>query len=224
MKTAIFIRTAPYKYKQPERNLYKSLDLIGRQDAQPHISLPLSTEAHLKITAIRDIYHHAVTGKVVCSEFIRSQETAVLFHPAADVSPLLNEIRFSMDDFSRETELPGDTLDTSKMNIIRKNFSLALLRDGMQESQENILDRIREFAATVNMIEEASVLLCCSHGFIMKLFENFFRRRCAVARFQDIVLDHDWTKAPYGFLDGFMLNFSDLNDEGSYVRDLNELY
>src|SRR3989338_178807 len=119
MKTAIFIRTAPYKYKQPERNLYKSLDLIGRQDAQPHISLPLSTEAHLKITAIRDIYHHAVTGKV----------------------------------------------------------------------------------------------LCCSHGFIMKLFENFFRRRCAVARFQDIVLDHDWTKATYGFLDGFMLNFSDLNDE-----------
>lgn len=42
MKTIVFLRTAPYSYKLPEKTLYQSLDEIGLQIADPSITDPSS--------------------------------------------------------------------------------------------------------------------------------------------------------------------------------------
>lgn len=156
--------------------------------------------------------------QVFCSEFIRSRETAKLFSNSVTRTPQLNEIKFSMDDFSTPQELLDNGFDAKKINKIRYKFSCALLNDSLQEKQKSIRERTTEFASILRKIQPNTTVLCCSHGFIMKLYENFFRNECKPYSFENIVRGHDWRKPPFGFLDGFVVEF----DNG--MKDITQLF
>ncbi|MCG2689982.1 histidine phosphatase family protein [Candidatus Parcubacteria bacterium] len=199
MQKIIFIRTAPYSYKLNGKNLYGSLDEIGLQIVQPHIS-NLSIELKKKVASILQKYQ---PNKVFCSEFTRSKETALLFSKTPIIVSQLNEIKFSMNNFSRPEELPTDNLEPERINKIRHRFSLALLNNSLCEKQEEIKQRISDFKKTLFEFGSESTILCCSHGFIMKLYENSFNS--STTDFSSLVNMHDWKKPPFRFLDGFVI-------------------
>lgn len=110
-----------------------------------------------------------------------------------------------MHNFSVPSDLPSKELEKNKINQVRYNFAQALINNKLCEKQEDIIKRLVGFKQIINNIKPQKTILCCSHGFIMKLFENFFRSGCQVKSFKKIVLMHDWTKPPYQFLDGFIV-------------------
>jgi broad specificity phosphatase PhoE len=206
MKTIIFIRTAPYNYKLPGRSLYQSLDEIGLQIANPSILKP-TPETRERIRLILEKYK---PDQVFCSAFIRSQETAHLFSRKITITPQLNEIRFSMRDFSEPQKLPINELNKERINGIRYKFSVALLNDKLQEKQREITERITAFKRILDSLDSTKTVLCCSHGFIMKLYENFLFSSCKSESFRRFVLMHNWRKSPFQFLSGFVI-FGDKN-------------
>ncbi|MBI4599746.1 histidine phosphatase family protein [Candidatus Uhrbacteria bacterium] len=205
MKRIIFIRTAEYQYKQQGLSLYDSLDAIGLQAAQPPITPP-SDATRRRVNAL---LHRYRPTQIFCSEFIRSGQTAKLFSLPVNTAPQLNEIKFSMNDFSTHRELSSNTFEPSTINLIRYNFSLALLSDALYEKQASIMGRISECASILCALSPNTTALCCSHGFIMKLYENFFRNMNEPHIFEQIVTAHDWSIAPYGFTEGFIVELSD---------------
>jgi len=209
MKKIIFVRTAKYQYKQHGKSLYRSLDAIGLQTMQPHI-LRSSDDTQTRVSLLLAKYKPT---QVFCSEFIRSRETAKLFSNSVTVAPQLNEIKFSMDDFSTPQELLDDGFDAKRINKIRYKFSCVLLNDSLREKHKSIVERITEFVSILRKIQPNTTVLCCSHGFIMKLYENFFRNEYKPYSFENIVRGHDWRKPPFGFLDGFVVEFDDSEEK-----------
>lgn len=201
MQTIVFIRTAPYLYKLPRKSLYPSLDEIGLQIANPTILKP-SVVVQEKINMILQKYNPDL---IFSSEFIRSKETAKLFSQDIKSISELNEIKFSMHDFSIPSDLPNQELEKDKINAIRYNFAQALIHDELREKQKDVIKRILDFKQILNSTNLSRTVLCCSHGFIMKLFENFFRSNCQIKNLKNLILMHDWTKPPYQFLDGFVI-------------------
>jgi len=201
MRKIIFVRTAPYSYQQPNKSLYRGLDATGLQIGQPHI-LKSSTNIQKKVNLILTKYKPTL---IFCSEFTRSQETAKLFSQSVIIAKQLNEIKFSMNDFTNHKEL-GSSFDTKKINKIRYKFSRALLNDSLQEKQKNILKRITKFNSILEQTPSNASILCCSHGFIMKLYENFLRDN--TKNFRDIITSYDWTKPPFNFLDEFTVTLN----------------
>lgn len=202
MKKLIFIRTAPYPYKQKSKSLYQSLDEIGLQSAQPQISKPSIATTEKVASFLRE---HTPTH-IFCSEFNRSKETARLFGKEPIVASQLNEIRFSMNDFSNQAELPDNELESEKINTIRYNFSRVLLADNLQEKQASIQQRIVDFDLMIQQLPKSAIVICLSHGFIMKLYQNFYRNDAKVKKFKDLVARYDWTKLPFDFLEGFIIS------------------
>lgn len=201
MKNITFIRTAPYSYTQLHSSLYESLDHVGMQSVQPH----LSAISEVTKQRIEHILEHVQPTHVFSSAFIRSQDTAQLFSEQHTATTALNEIKFSMHDFSTPEQLGGEVLEPAKINAIRYQFAQTLLSDGLQEKQHAIFERMNTLAEHLRTLPEDSSVLCLSHGFIMKLYENFFRYHCNVAHSTQIITDYDWTRAPFGFLDGFTI-------------------
>lgn len=117
-----------------------------------------------------------------------------------------------MNTFSSPQELPGDNFETKTINKIRYNFSCALLDDSLQEKQKNIMERIINFIFLLNQAKPNTTILCCSHGFILKLYENFFLTKSENYIFENIVKTYNWKKPPFDFLDGFIVEL-DNNDE-----------
>lgn len=183
--------------------------MIGLQTAQPHIAI-LSNETKAKVQSLLEKY---VPNQVFCSEFGRSEETAKLFTDTVIVAPQLNEIQFSMSDFSSVDELSGDELEPERINTIRYNFSCALLNDTLKEKQKDIIDRVTGFISTLRAIKTDTTILCCSHGFIMKLYEHFFRYGDQLYDFEHIVRGYDWRKPPFGFLDGFVVEIDRMRNK-----------
>jgi len=201
MKKIIFLRTAPYLYQIPGKSLYQSLDDIGLQKAQPHILEP-NAETKNKIDLILEKYQ---PDKILCSRLIRSQETARLFSKDIRIVTELDEIQFSMNDFSKSDELSDNKFDSKLINKIRYNFSQALIRDQLYERKEHVIERIFHFKNLINGIAVSETIICCSHGFIMKLYENSFRLNYQANDFETVVSLHDWKKPPFKFLDGFVI-------------------
>jgi len=201
MRRVIFLRTAPYLYQLPGESLYESLDQIGLQEAQPNILKP-SPETRETIGLIS---RRVRSKRVLCSRLARSQETARLFSADIIIASELDEIKFSMKDFSKPDDLPGDDLDPERINKIRYNFSRALICDQLNESREPIIERMLRFKDLIERNVASETILCFSHGFIMKLYENFFRLNCQISDFEAVVSLYDWKKPPFKFLDGFVV-------------------
>lgn len=201
MQKIIFVRPAPYSYKLANKSLYQSLDEIGLQTAQPHISEP-SLETKKKVGLILE---KCKPSKVFCSEFRRSKETALLFSKKPVTVSQLNEIKFSMHDFSKPEELPTNKLEPEKINKIRHQFSEALLDNKLHEKQKEIEQRMVDFKKVLSTLRPEETIFCCSHGFIMKLYENSFFVNNPTNSFTSLVTMYDWRKPPFGFLDGFLV-------------------
>jgi len=204
MKKIIFIRTAPYLYKLPKKSLYASFNEVGLRKTDPHIQ-KLSEE---NIDRVKKIIKKYKPDLVLCSQFIRSQETARLFSDNILIFPELNEIKFSMEDFSNHSDLPNNKFDSNKINSLRYDFSQALINDQLQECMTEITARITNFINVLDSMESPKNIICCSHGFIMKLFENYLLSNKNMKNFKSLVSMHDWRKPTYDFLEGFT-NFSD---------------
>lgn len=199
MKKIIFIRTAPYDYKFPDKSLYESLDDIGLQKSQPHILKPsIKTEKK-----IRYILKNYKPSQIFCSKLIRSQETAKLFSKKISMLSNLNEIKFSMNNFSSKEEFPTDNFDYKKINGVRYDFSQMLINNRLQEKKENIIKRIINFGEILKNNPDNQNIFCFSHGFIMKLFENYF-----ISGKKDIdslISAYNWKKPTFDFTEGFAL-------------------
>lgn len=201
MKKIIFIRTSPYNYKLPNKSLYKSLDEIGLQKSQPHILKPNKKTEKVVISILK----RYKPSQVFCSEFIRSQETAKLFSKKISIVSDLNEIKFSMDNFSSKEEFPTDEFDYRKINETRFRFSQALIHDQLQENQKSIRKRIINLEKYIINCPDRQNILCISHGFIMKLFENFFLTGKKDINF--LVSLYNWKNPTFDFLGGFIVSY-----------------
>ena len=208
MKTIIFIRTAPYNYKLPGKSLYQSLDEIGQQIANPSILKP-APKIREKIELIVKKYK---PNRVFCSTFNRSQETACLFSKKITITSQLDEINFSMRDFSEPEDLSADKFDKKIINRIRHQFSIALIDNKLQEKQKDITKRLADFKKNIDDLGMSETVLCCSHGFIMKLFQNFFLSVRKLNDFKRLVIMYNWKKPPFAFLSGFVI----LGDKNSF--------
>lgn len=209
MKKIIFIRTADYNYKQADLPLYDSLDGVGLQTIQPDINTP-SKETLEKIATIKQNHH---IDQVYCSIFPRSHQTALLFSKNYTATHQLNEIRFSMNDFTSRQELTGESIKPEEINTIRKQFADALLADALQEKKEDIHHRIQSF---INNLPNGTSL-CMSHGFIMKLLENALLYPSSTYSFDEQINAYDWRKPPYGFLQGFVIEYHQNKTVLSYL-------
>lgn len=200
MKKIIFIRTALYNYKLSNKSLYESLDKIGLQKSQPHI-FKSNKNTERKVISILKKYK---PSQLFCSELIRSQETAKLFSKKTKTFSELNEIKFSINDFSCKEEFPTNNLDYEKINEVRYNFSKALINDHLQERKESIRKRIINFEGILKNYHDNQNIFCFSHGFIMKLFENYFLT--GKKDIDSLVSLYDWKKPTFDFLDGFTID------------------
>lgn len=200
MKKNIFIRSAPYNYKFLNKSLYESFDEAGLQKTKPHILKP-DVEIKKKINSIIDKY---APLQVFCSESIKSQETARLFSKKIKMLSGLNEIKFSMNDFSSKKEFPTDELNHEKINEARFLFSQALINNQLQEKQEGIIKRIINLGEILKNYPDNQNILCISHGFIMKLFENYFLT--GKKDIKSLVSAYDWKNPTYDFLNGFIIS------------------
>lgn len=209
MKKIIFIRTADYNYNQPDLPLYDSLDGVGLQTIQPDINTP-SKETIEKIATIKQSHH---IDQVYCSIFPRSHQTALLFSKNYTATHQLNEIRFSMNDFTSRQELTGESIKPQEINIIRKQFADALLADTLQEKKEDIHYRMQSF---INNLPTGTSL-CMSHGFIMKLFENALLYPSPTYSVDEQVNAYDWRKPPYGFLQGVIITIDNEKRIQTYI-------
>lgn len=141
--------------------------------------------------------------QIFCSESVKSHETAKIFSKKIKILSELNEIKFSMNDFSHKKEFSTDKLDSEKINKARFRFSQALINDQLQEKQETIIKRIINLDKILKNCPDNQNILCVSHGFIMKLSENYFLT--GKNDINSLVSTYDWKKPTYDFMGGFVV-------------------
>lgn len=201
MKKIIFVRTAPYQYRLADKSLYESFDLIGLQEANPKISDP----SEKTINEVGEIIKKYKPELILSSRLIRSQGTAKLFSDSITSFSELNEIKFSMKDFSNPSDLPDNKFNHDKMNSLRQSFSKALMNNQLRENRKNIEERVANFVNFLENIDLSGNILCCSHGFIMKIFENYFISKGRIRDAKSLTNMYDWEKPTYEFLEGFVI-------------------
>lgn len=212
MKKIIFLRPAPYFCQLSGKSLYQSFDEIGLQKAQLHILKPTS-KTKRRIAFILKKYK---PNKIFCSQLLHSQETAKLFSKDIIIASSLNEIKFSMYDFSLVDDLPNNKVNPKRINRIRYQFSQALIRDRLHERKKHIIKRMLRLTNFIKTSTTHGTIICCSHSFIMKLYENLFRLNGQIDNFETLISLHNWKNPPFKSLRGFVVTYQ--NDIFHVVR------
>ena len=128
MKKIIFIRPAPYSDLIQGKSLIESFDLVGSRSENP--ALFSST------LGVKNKIEHVINKfdlknfKVISSPALRTQETAKLFEVPFDVSPLLQEFKFSLTDTLSQSLTNSENIDVNKL---RKSLIDAFLDGKMEE-------------------------------------------------------------------------------------------
>lgn len=165
MKNIMIIRSLPYTYRINGLDLYDSFDAVARREVDPHISPP-TTESLARLKSVTE-----KSDLVYISDTCRSRETASFLSKSFTITPLLNEIQYSMHDF-----IEKDVFVTMSENVTyaRKSFFRAYINNKLREEHKAIISRIDQIFEMIDR-EDAENVLLISHGFFIKLVEAYVR-------------------------------------------------
>ena len=187
----IFVRTAPYEYNLFGKSLYESFDLVARKLYEPTLQRKLSLPNLPK------------PDTIFCSPRKRSIETAKAikqkFNPKSElrVTTLLREIDFSMSQFIAKAEF-----ENVMLAIARTKFIQAFARNKLDEKKEAVRARIDKLLGLVR--KKSGTVLCCSHGFFMKLVQIYLKDKTIFAKPKKLVKLFEPGKKPFDFLEYFV--------------------
>ncbi|MCE9548837.1 histidine phosphatase family protein [Candidatus Nomurabacteria bacterium] len=196
MKQIIFLRPAPYSDRINEKDLISGFDLIGLQKHDPEI-LVKDTETQNKI---KMIFKKFKPVKIYSSPASRCTQTAELFNTYFEVSPFLNEIKFSLTGSLDAKFINKKEPDVNKLRI---ELVKAFVKNKTIEKPEEVILRINSFMQMIKNMD--GNVVCISHAFIMKFYEIFFKKNGEITSSVLFLKSYDWTIKPYDFLGGFIV-------------------
>jgi len=200
MKKIIFLRPALYLDRISGKDIISSFDLIGSQKCDPKIN----TENINTKERINCLLKKFIPAKIYSSSAMRCTDTAELFGLVFGVSPLLNEIKFSLTGTLSSALL---NTDNTNVNRLRTELVNAFVQNKTKESPTEVIIRIKSFLEVLKNTK--GNIFCISHAFIMKFYEIFFRNNGVIKGPVSFLSEYNWEIKPYEFLDGFCVLMDD---------------
>jgi len=216
MRYIVILRTSPYIYLIPKKDLYTSFDLVALEAVEPKI----------KIEAERFLKDKVKLGfkpdLVYCSTRKRSRQTAELVVEVPRETRDLNEIRFSMKDFITRDEFYSFK-EAERLDQARRRFVRALINDRLKESFRAVISRAEKIIELIKKMKVNGVFF--SHGFFMKVVEGLIKDPLIKQKPRRLLKYFDGPRETFYFNEGFRLQKSDskLVFE-SYIRNKKEVY
>jgi len=200
MKKIIFIRPAPYSDRLLGKDLIVGFDLIGSQKYDPKVYV----EDEITKERVNYLLKKFNPTKIYSSPAMRCVETVKFFNSTFEISPLLNEVKFSLKGTVSAKLLKGDN---TNVNRLRKELINAFVENKIEENPKETLSRMKSFFEKLQNIDGNTI--CISHAFIIKFYEIFFRNNGTIKNPSLFLTEHNWEIKPYEFMDGFCVSIAD---------------
>lgn len=199
IKQIFIIRTAPYDYQIEGMSLYESFNAVAKRKIEVSINSKAAgyfdRKLSSKIVNISSVY---------CSPRTRSIETAKFVSQDPQIFNELIEVKFRMEDFISEKDF-FDKQGKPKVQKARKFFVFALINDNLEESYQEVMQRIELLIDKIKK-DKSNKVLIFSHGFYMKIIEAYIRDNSIKSNPKKLLNYFDGSIETFKFCEGFILD------------------
>lgn len=197
MKTLYFVRTGPYEYKIPGRDLYDSFNVVAIRECDPG----------LKDGATEYIAQHLsqivpASDLILTSPTRRSSMSGKSINNTIYSSPLLYEVKYRMDNFIDRNDFYINNVPN--VTKARKAFVRALIDSELEESYSEVLKRVSSLLELVNA-RSATTIVLFSHGFFLKIVEAYIRDQEIITKPQKLLRYFTGEVETFKFCEGFVV-------------------
>lgn len=208
-KTAYFLRSAPYNYIVPGKNLYQSFDLVARKKYDPHLIERAGD--FFKQNVPKEVFH---TQESFTSSDKRCIQTADFLEVSYETSPLLSEVRYIMGNLIKESEF-FEQNGKPNVNKARKVFVNNLIGNKLEESYASVISRIDKLMTIIKQ-NELTCITMFSHGFYLKIIEAYIKNPSIKDDPCKLLQYFNGSNETFRFCEGFKVEIN--NDNVKFIR------
>lgn len=210
----IFLTSGPINYRFEDASLYKSIAETSLGSRYPSLKVDTGSMIKKMIGKIKEKGLVLSGTRIVSASSIQAIETAKLigkelFLPVK-IDRRLEAINFDFSRIMFEEEF--SRLGSEAFDIARPRFLKMFFQNQALEDKEAVKKRIISFLGDV-LLEKDNVI-AVSHSFLLAIIKAYLEKGEEI--FSNIILLEKCfcpQERPFGFLEGFTVNFSGSKDE-----------